>query len=172
MEHNHNESHHENHKHHGAISKLKGHASALETWLIPIFAGLPHLPQNWRSVITKIAPWLSLVFGILALIGLLGTGMLGVILSPLLALSAGMSGIGIFITILLGLITSVLSILSFRPLQAMKKTGWDYCFYAFTISALSTIVSILLMPMHGGFGDVVAILIGAYILFEVRERYN
>jgi hypothetical protein len=167
----HNESHHEHqHAHHGAASKLKGHASALEAALAPIFAQVPHLPQTWRKVITDVAPWLSLIFGILAIIGILGSGFLGILLSPLLALGNGIRGTGLFVSILLNLITAILTLLSFKPLQMMKKQGWNYSFYAFIVSTISILVSML--TMQGGLGNLIGVVIGAYFLFEVRERYN
>jgi hypothetical protein len=168
---NHNESHNgHHHGHHQGGFNLKGRASALESWLAPIFGNLPHLPANWKKVITDIAPWVSLIFGILAIIGLLGTSMLGVLLSPLIALNNGIRGLGLFISILLSFATAIFSILSFKPLQAMSKKGWDYAFYGLALSALGTIISIVLMSTS--FGSVIGILIGAYLLFEVRERYN
>lgn len=167
MEHNHHESHH----HSGnAISKLKGHAGALEAWLLPSFEKLPHLPESWKNVIVKVAPWLSLIFGILSCIALLGAGLFGVLLSPLIALSKGFFGILLFVSILLSLITSIFSILAFKPLQQMKKIGWDYSFYAFVISVISTVLG-MVMPSNS-IGSIVGILIGAYVIFEVRGKYH
>ena len=168
---NHNEHHHESHHgHHGTASKLKGHAGALETWLAGISSNLPHIPEGGLNVLVKIIPWLSLIFGVLSIIGLLGAGMVGVLLSPLVVLKNGMAGISVFATILLGLICAVFSILAFRPLSQMKKIGWDYSFYALIVGTISSIVSLL--TMYGGRGDVIMILLGAYLLFEIRKKYN
>lgn len=171
MEHTHNHTE-QNHVHHEneTVSKMKGHAGALEAWLAPIFAKAPHLPANWRKTIIDIAPWLSLIFGILGLFGLLSAGAVGILFSPLIILGGGMHGISFFITIILGIISAILSILSFKPLQGMKKKGWDYAFYALVISAISTLVGLVLTA--GGLGGIVGIIIGAYILFEVREMYH
>jgi hypothetical protein len=167
MEHNHHEHNHHNH---GTISKLKSKAGKLEECLAPIFAKAPHLPQNWRKGITLIAPWLALVFGILGLVGFLGTSQLGVLLSPLVALRHGFSGIMAFFVVLLNFVTLILAILAFSPLSEMRKVGWDYIFYAFITSSLATIIYFFISA--SGLRDVVVILIGAYILFEVRERYS
>ncbi len=177
--HNHNKSHHEGHQEphqgtdhtrHQVTSKLKGHAGALEALLTPIFSGLPHIPEGGRKVISDIIPWLSVIFGVLALIALLGSGMLGIVLSPLAVLGGGFRGIILLLTLVLGIISAVLSILAFKPLQGMKKTGWDYSFYALTVSAISSVLSIV--GMMNGLGNVVGIFIGAYLLFEIRERYH
>lgn len=179
MEHTHNESHHEGHKephndthhaHQQAASKLKAHAGAFESWLLPLFSNLPHLPEGGRKVVTDIIPWLSLIFGVLGIIGLLGSGMVGMIFSPLVILGGGFSGIILLLTIVLAIACSVFSILAFKPLQAMKKTGWDYLFYALCISTVSMLIGMI--AMMGGIGSVIFTLIGAYLLFEIRARYH
>ena len=178
--HHHNAStHHEQHHHtdrteqgahHHAASKLKAHAGALEAMLVPIFASIPHLPEDWGKFITKIIPILSLVFGTLGLIGLIGVGALGAIFSPMIILGKGFIGILFFITLLCSLATSILSIMAYKPLQAVKKQGWNYLFYALVISTVSTALSLL--GMYGGVGSIVMILISSYIVFEIRERYH
>jgi hypothetical protein len=171
MEHNQHESHHDSHHiHNSTVSKLKGHAGALEAWLLPSFEKLPHLPENWKNVIVKIVPWLSLIFGILSIIGLLGAGFFGILLSPIIALSRGFLSIILFVSILLSLITSIFSILAFKPLQQMKKIGWDYSFYAFVISAISALLG-MITPSNS-IASIVGILISAYVIFEVRGKYH
>ena len=158
------------HNHHNTASKMKGHAGALEAWLVPFFKDVPHIPMGGKKFITMIAPWLSLVFGVLGLVGLLGGGALGVLLSPFAAMGKGSYGIAFLITVILGIITAILSILSFAPLKDMKKLGWDYAFYAFIIGTISTLVTIVLT--FNGIGGLIGTAIGAYILFEVREMYH
>ncbi len=169
MEHNHHDHNHNHHKE-GAISKLKAKAGNIEEWLLPIFGKAPHLPQSWRKLITTVAPWLALIFGILGLIGFLGSSYLGIILSPIIALKNGLNGIVIFLVMLLDFITLILAIIAFNPLSEMKKNGWDYVYYAFLTGAISSVLN--LMVTSRGMGDVVVIVLGLYVLFEVRERYN
>jgi Na+/H+-dicarboxylate symporter len=75
-----------------------------------------------------------------------------------------------FFVVLLNFVTLILAILAFSPLSEMRKVGWDYIFYAFITSSLATIIYFFISA--SGLRDVVVILIGAYILFEVRERYS
>ena len=154
----------------GAVSAMKGHAGALESWLAPIFAKFPHLPQGGRKFITQVAPWLSLIFGILGLLSLAGAGALGVLLAPALILGGGVQGVSFFITIVLGIVSAILALLSFNPLREMRKKGWDYAFYSFVVGAISSLISLVLAS--GGFGNIIGMIIGAYIIFEVRESYN
>lgn len=165
MEHtnHHNES---QYSHHETVSKMKDKAGALESWLAPLFAKAPHLPEGGRKVVTDIAPWLSLIFGVLGLLALTSGGMLALLLSPLLLMSGSLH---VIISVVFGIISAVLSILSFKPLQEMKKTGWNLAFYSLIISSISTIVSILFV---GSLGGVLGIVLGCYVLFEVREMYH
>jgi hypothetical protein len=144
----------------------------LEMTLLPIFAKAPHLPQNWKKVMTDNAPWLSLVFGILGFIGLFSAGALGMIFSPAILFGTGLRGILFFITIAFGLGSSVLSILSYSPLSEMKKNGWNYAFYAFVISAASSLINMLFVYNGGGAGSIIGAIFGAYVLFEVRDSYH
>jgi hypothetical protein len=165
----HNHTHHEHH--HDAKSKMMGHAGALEAWLVPLFAQVPHIPAGGRKVITDIVPWLSLIFGVLGLLGSLGGGALGVLFSPMMMLTGGFSSLMYFVHIIIGVVGSALGILAFNPLREMKKKGWDYSFYGLILGVISTIVSIFTM-YSGGLSGVIGILIGAYLLFEIREMYN
>lgn len=167
--------HHENHSHgsghHEAKAKMMGHAGALEAWLAPIFAQAPHIPAGGRKVITDIIPWLSLIFGILGLVALVSAGALGALFSPLMLLGAGFSSLMFFVHIILGLISSALGIMAFNPLKEMKKRGWDYSFYSLIIGAISALVTLLTMS-YGGLNNIIGIVIGAYLLFEIREMYH
>ncbi len=92
------------------------------------------------------------------------------LLSPASTFGNGFNGIIFFITLALGVVSSVLMILAYKPLREMKKQGWNYLFYSAIVSTASTMLSLLVM--FGGIGSIIGILIGAYLLFEIRGRYN
>lgn len=169
MEHTHTNGEH-NHAH-GSASKMMDHASALESWLAPIFAQAPHIPAGGRKVISDILPWLSLVFGILGIIGLLSLGGLSMWISPYMMLSGVFHSISLILTLILGLLSSILTFVAFNPLLAKKKKGWNYSFYALIVSAVSTLIHLIFM-YSGGLGSIIGIIIGAYLLFEIREMYD
>ncbi len=173
MEHTHEHTNHNASQgtHHKKLSWFTSNARALEELLAPMLDKAPHLPADWKNVLVSIVPWISIIFGVLGIIGFLGASSLGVVLSPLIALERGLGGITVFITIVLGLIVSILSILAFKPLQAMSKTGWDYIYYGFIISTISTALSLLMLPGAGA-GAIIGVLIGTYLLFEIRGRYH
>ncbi len=170
MDNTHTHSEHAHGEHHHTKKKLVHHAESLETWLASIFKDAPHIPDGGRKVIADILPWLAVIFGVLGIIALFSAGVVSLVLSPLIVLSGGAYGIYLFISIVLGLASSVLSFLSFNPLREMKKKGWDLTFYSLIISAISTVVSLVFMM--GGLGGILGAVIGAYLIFEIRGMYH
>lgn len=167
MEHSHSQSHK---NYHGAALRLKPHTESLESWLITVFSGVPHVPPNVRKIITDIAPWLALVAAVLGFVGLIFSGILGIVLSPLVFLGLGITSIVILITMVLGLISTALLLLAFKPLQKLHKAGWNYVFYSLIVTAISSIIAIGFT--FSGWSNIVGTLVGMYLLFEVREKYN
>ncbi len=172
MEHSHEHTTQEEtkHTHRKKLSWFTDNARALELTLEPLFEKAPHLPSNWKNVLVNVVPWISIIFGILGIIGFLGAGSLGILFAPFVVLNNGIRGVAVYITLVLGLITSILSVVAFKPLQAKQKCGWDYSFYAFIISCISSCISLIFLP--GGLGGLIGAAIGAYLLFEIRGRYN
>lgn len=142
----------------------------LEGWLAPIFAKFPHLPESARKTLAKVAPWLALIFGILGLLALFTVGALGIVLSPLILLAGGLSGIVMFVSIILGFASAILDILAFKPLQDGKKKGWNYLFYGSVIGAVSTALNILFSG--GNVMSVLFTVIGFWLLFEIRGLFR
>ena len=131
---------------------------------------MPHLPDAWKKVITSILPWLTLIFGILSLFGFATAGMFSLLVSPLLLLAKGFSGLVLIINLVCGLLVAILALVSFKPLLAMKRSGWEYSFYGLAVGTISSLASILLL--HFSVPDILVVLIGVYVLFEVRGKYN
>jgi hypothetical protein len=142
--------------------------AALESWMAPIFAKAPHLPQNIREGITNIAPWLALIFGILGLLAISSLGGFGLLLS--LSFLGGSYSFMLFVAILFGLIASVLDLLAYKPLTKRMKKGWNYLFYGNVLSAAGAILQII--SGYSVIGNIIGAVIGFWLLFEVREMYK
>lgn len=143
--------------------------AALEGWLAPIFAKAPHLPPNIRQTLTKIAPWLALIGGILGVLGFLSAGAFGSIVS-LSFLGMGMVSITWYVAVLIGLIAAVLDLLAYKPLSKMSKKGWDFLFYGTVLMTASSIIDIAIG--YGMTGNLIGDIVGLWLLFEVREMYR
>ncbi len=130
------------------------------------YAKLPPLPKNWREVIVKITPWVALVFGVLGvLISLAGLGILTV-LSPLIAMGAGIGAASNGIVgVILALVSSALLLAAFPGTKANKLSGWTLLFWSGVVNIVSSVVAINL-------GGVLWGLIGFYFLFQIKSYYK
>ncbi len=145
--------------------------SALEHWMVPLFAKAPHLPQSARDVLVKIAPWLALLGGVLGIMAMLSAGMLGAMLS-LSMFGYGLLQISMLLSFIASLIASVLYLLAFSPLRKMQKKGWNYIFYGMVLTIIVAILNMVLGYGSGALGTVIGALIGFWLMFEVRGMYR
>ena len=150
--------------------KFTSEMGKLESWLAPIFAKAPHIPQSARDTLVSFAPWLAIVFGILGLGTLFSIGAFASLFSPFILLAGGFAGILLFANILIGLFAAVLEILAFKPLQNHHKKGWNFLFYATVLSGVSSIIGMLFMS--NGAEGILGTLVGLWLLFEIRPAYK
>ena len=126
-----------------------------------LFKSLPHLPQNVTDVLVKIAPWLALIFGVLGVLA--GIGAMGI--SPFALFGGIRSGMMVFFTGLLTLASSVLMLLAYPKLTKRTHKGWTYLFWSEILNAVYALLTVSL-------GSVIGVLIGLYLLFEIRRYYK
>lgn len=141
------------------------------------YAKAPSLPANVKDFIVMVAPWVSVILGVLSVLAfafaLLGLGALRT-LSPLYsAAGVSLTGAGL-ITAVLGLISGVLMLLAFRPLQRRSIRGWNLLFWVLVVGLVSTVAtsSILYFSVVGLIWAVVWFLIELYFLFQVKSYYK
>ncbi len=139
-------------------------AADLIATLDNFFKQAPKLPSSATDVLVKIAPWISLIFGILGVIA--GIGLLGV--SPL-ALFGGLHAS--FVVLLTGgvsIVASVLMLMAYPKLVKHEYKGWELLFWSEVVSAVSAVLSIA----SGSIGGVIGVLIGFYLLFQIKSYYK
>ena len=155
--------------HHSGIA---GAFSGLEHFLLPIFENAPHMPHNARTTLVKIAPWIALIFGVL---GLFATVMALLALPMLLAMPFGAylnssSFVVMMLSLIIGGIACIFQLLAYKPLTHHKKKGWDFLFFASTLSAISMILNLVMGT--GSLLGIIGLVIGYWLLFEVRSMYT
>ncbi|MEK7551211.1 MAG: hypothetical protein AAB532_01290 [Patescibacteria group bacterium] len=134
------------------------------------YAKLPALPKGATDFIVNIAPWLSLIFGVLSiLVGVSAFGFLAV-LSPF----AAVSGVGAYaITGLLSsivlLVEGVIMVVAFPALRKRAQRGWTLLLWSLVLSVVS---SVLTLNVFGVVQSVVGALIGYYFLYQMRSYYK
>ena len=134
------------------------------------YAKLPSLPKGGVELIVNFAPWLALIFGVLAVLtGVAAFGFLSV-LSPF-AMVAGAGSyavLGMVYGVLL-LAQGVLELLAFPSLKARKVRGWNLMFYSLVLGLVGSIFTLSVSSIVGG---VLGVLIGYYFLYQVKSYYK
>ena len=145
------------------MTKSNNWQDMMEEW----FLKLPSLPKGGRDVLVKIAPWVSLVFGVLGvLVGLGGLGILSV-LSPLMLLGSGMGATGgSLLSVAIALVSSLLMLVAFPGLKARKMQGWTMLWWSEAAALLSSLVALSLV------GGLVGAVIGFYLLYQIKSYYK
>jgi hypothetical protein len=133
------------------------------------FKNLPHLPKGLVEFFVKVAPWLALISAILGLISgplLVFLGSIGSLftLSPMLL-------IGTVGSVVILVVNSILLLMAFNPLKNREMKGWVLLFWSNMLGIISAIFS-LLGGSGGIVGSVVGVLIGLYVLFEMKPFYG
>ncbi len=148
---------------------LKGSLSQLEN-LLDDYLGkkAPKLPENIKDVIVNFAPWL-IVLGILmaipAFLAVIGMGAL--FGSSLFLAGAGVAALAptYYLSLVILAISVVIEIIALPHLFAKRKQGWRLLFFASLVSAVYQIFSISI-------GGIIGVVIGLYILFQVKDKYQ
>ncbi len=120
----------------------------------------PQLPVGLKSFLVKIAPYLtilSLLFAIPAVLALFG---LSFAFGTAAGYAAGFSILGV-----LSIVVIILNAMALPGLFRRTPQGWNFVFYSVLVQAIQ---SLLMMNIVG---LVIGLLIGFYILFQVRSYY-
>jgi hypothetical protein len=129
----------------------------LEKW----FKQIPDLPANVREVLVKIVPWLALVFGIIGVF--VGLGALG--LSPVALLGGLEASFNVLVIGLISIVSSVLMLMAYPKLLKKQYKGWELLFWSEIISVVSAILTFSIASILG-------VVIGIYLLFQIKGYYK
>lgn len=165
---------------------MHGIVKPIEQALMPVFKGLPSLPEGARKFLVKIWPILALVFGLLQLLGAWGLWQLGHTTNTLIydinqysvavgdGAVAPTLGVFYYLGLAVLVIDAIILLLAVAPLNARQKKGWDLLLLGTTLNLVYGIV--LLFDAYGGvsslFGSLLGSAIGYYLLFQIREYYT
>lgn len=130
------------------------------------YAKLPLLPVGVKDFLVMIAPWASLIGGILVV--LLALPLLGLtaFLVPFMALggAVGYSTLAVVAALFL-LADGVLMLVATPSLFGRKIFGWKLFFWGEILMAIGSLVRFDL-------GAIVGVAIGLYFLFQVKSYYK
>ena len=123
----------------------------------------PPLSKNAKEWIVKAAPWLVLIFALIAIPSILAALGFGAVTAPFWLFTRHSALY--FVSVIIGIIQLVLQLMAVSPLFKRAKRGWSLLYYSSLLGIVSSIIH--LSP----FGLVFAAL-GLYFLYQVREYYK
>ena len=142
----------------------------LTKFLDVYYAKLPALPKGANDFIVSIAPWLALVFGVLAILsGIAAFGFLSV-LSPFAAVAGATqyAFTGLLAALVL-VVQGAVELLAFPSLKSRKVRGWNLMFLSLLLSVVS---SVFYLSVFGVVQSLIGLLIGYYFLYQVKSYYK
>lgn len=161
---------------------------AIENKLADLFKDLPALPKNAKKTIVEYWPYVVLVVGVLQLAAAwslwrfydraddLANGV-NAFVSAYTNVTVGFSAFdkAVIYTALAVLVAqAVVLLMSYAPLKARQRKGWDLLFIVALIQVVYAVISTFIDGR--GVGSLVMGLIGAaigfYFLFQIREFYG
>lgn len=125
------------------------------------FKQAPKLPSSATDVLVKIAPWISLIFGILGVI----VGLSAVGISPIALFGGVHASFEVLLVGVVSIVSSVLMLMAYPKLVKKEYKGWELLFWSEVVSAVSAVISLSV-------GSVIGILIGFYLLFQIKSYYK
>ena len=121
------------------------------------------IPDAGKEFIVRFGPWISLVLLVLLLPLLLVAFGIGTVFMPFGGVGYA-TGFGL--AAILAIVQIVLLAIALPALFARKMSGWMLLFYEQLVGFVGSVVSGSIV------GGLIGLVIGLYILFQVREKYR
>lgn len=145
------------------LSALGQLEDTLELYLVK---KAPAMPEAWKKVIVKLAPWITLILLILALPAILAVFGLGAILTPFSFLGGVRYGFNYMASLVFSVITIILEAMAIPGLFKRSEKGWRLVYYATLVGAVESLLTFNIGGLIIGTG------ISLYILFQVKSHYK
>lgn len=142
-----------------------------------IFKGLPHLPEEVRSMLAKYLYAISLVLGTLSgftLFYLLATvsGIAAFVSLNGINMPSDSINLILYLMLTATVATIALFFSAYKPLQAMREKGWLLLYIIGLISLLGAVFALLRGNIFNALYSLLEAGVGLYLLYEVREYFN
>lgn len=123
------------------------------------------LPTGVKEFLVQYGPWITLALLILALPVMFAALGLTALLSPFSSMAGARAEIN-YLSVILGIIVLILRAMALPGLFRRSKSGWNLLFYSTIVSAIDSLLTLNIA------GLVLGLLIGWYILFQIRSYYK
>ena len=155
---------------------VSGPLATLEAWLYDMLVVKApfQLPKELTNFIVQYGPWITLVIAVLMLPAVLAVLGLSAFVGSLGAYYGANIGLFYWLSIVALVIQIAIMLISVPMLLKRQRQGWLLIFYAdiasFTYSLLGSLSSPYSM-VGGVLGALISVVIGMYILFQIRSYY-
>jgi len=126
----------------------------------------PSIPKEWKELMVKIAPWLTLIMAVLALPAIVTILGLGSFVLPLSYVGGMRAGMGFTVSWVFSLVILALDIIAIPGLFKRSRQAWYLLYYAALLGAFQSLISFNLS------GLIIGTLLSLYLLFQVKEYYK
>lgn len=140
-----------------------------------VFAKAPHLPDSFREFLVVVAPWLTIIgalFAVLATLSNFGALFGGSAIMRMYTYYATAPMLYYLIMAVIQAASAVLLFNAFKPLQDRAFTGWAFLFWNMVLSVISTLLQVLFGYTGSFVGAAIGMIIGFYVLYEMRSLYS
>lgn len=127
------------------------------------------LPMEVKEFIAKVAPYLIIIFAIMALPLILTALGLSAAFTPFAMMGGGWGlgwGFRTIVSLAVAVVTLVLEVMAVPGLFKRTKGAWRLLFYVSIVSLVGSILSVNIV------GGILSAIIGWYVLFQVKELYK
>jgi hypothetical protein len=133
---------------------------------VALSKSLPALPENFKELLVKLAPWLTLISMIILLPVILAAFGLSAIALPFSYLGGLHMGFSYTIGLIFSFGMIVLELMAIPGLFKREQRAWRLVFYSTLLSLVQQLVNFNL----GGL--VIGGAISLYLLFQVKSKYT
>lgn len=124
------------------------------------------IPDNWKEIIVKFSPWISLILMIVALPAILAVLGLGTLFMPFSYLGGLDVGFNYTVGLIFSAVILVLEAIAIPGLFKRSLKGWRFVYYASLLGMVQNLVTLNL----GGL--IIGGLISMYVLFQIKSYYK
>lgn len=144
-----------------ALGQLEG---TLDTYLVD--KAPFSIPAEWKEIIVKFAPWITLILMVVALPAILGLLGLGTLMMPFGYLGGIRYGFMYMAGIVFSAVIIIMELIALPGLFKRSLSGWKMVYYATLLTAVENLVTFNLGSL------IIGGLISLYILFQVKSYYK
>jgi hypothetical protein len=156
---------------------VSGPLASLEAWLYEMLVVKApfQLPKEITNFIVQYGPWITLVVGILLLPAVLAVLGIGALVGSYASFYGTQVGLFYWLAIVALIVQLAFMFISIPMLLKRQRNGWLLLFYAGLFNFVYAVLNSLSTPyavLGGIFAAVIGLVIGQYVLFQIRSHYT